>query len=798
MQPLTGESRLYLLKEALLILAASFFLILDTANSDLTNFPVLLASVVLITLICAAWFIFGQKINRSVQLPLGLWLCYLPISLLTSTDPARSWSEMGMLLLVIFFYMLAADLAAWGWPGELVIKAVLIAGAIAAAFAWIGVLQWYLQWLQAAPGVWLPTVSYRLSAPNVQAWDFNPIVMLVGARLLYTRNKPGRVALILLMAAALGLIFLSSSRAGWLGTAVGMLCLAVLYLWKKKVDWKVIWANLKSRPWLWGLAGWLLVVIVAVGGWLLLRQAMQPTHGAILESRSEYWGPALQTFLAYPIFGEGLNTFSNALMAAHSTPPFGIYLHAHSIPFTVLSTTGLVGFAIFLALLVLGGRALFKRLRAVGDVNWPILVGVTAALAAAAVHGLFDCFMGKSLGTWALALAVGTVVGIPVVASAKPPVTGDARPPTSGGRPKKPFWLLLPLLMLWGLVWVNEPVSRGVAAANVGDWRTAAADFQAALQRAPFQKGVAQQLGLADSHLAMVMQPDKLMSAASYLSDAAGSENWALDYLNLAATEAQFGAFREAEENMNRAVLLAPDDALVQLNYGCLEEQMGDPSVAGLAYWRVLTLEPDWADAYFWRSSPLRIDIYEQWASQHPAAKQPSLEALQAAVKESPDQSEPYIKLAAAYLAAGKTDEAYHLLLQSDLAYTSDESQRLESRWLQAQILAGRGQLADATQLAESALDGYRSQGIGGPGTQQGVVYTQMVWRIPAMSEELAPGVVTIALPDPWGPRMEQLAQWYRQSGNTTRADEIMAELYTDIPDYQPPVQRGVPPGSSG
>jgi tetratricopeptide (TPR) repeat protein len=791
MQPLTKQARLYLLEEALLILAASFFLILDTANSDLTSFPVLLASAVLITLICAAWLIFGQKLNLRMQLPLGLWLCYLPISLLTSTDPARSWSEMGMLLLAIFFYLLAADLAAWGWPGELVIKAVLIAGAIAVAFAWVGVLQWYLQWLQAAPGAWLPTISYRLPAPNVQAWNFNPIVMLAGARLLYTRNKPGRVALIVLLAAALGLIFLSSSRAGWLGTAAGMLCLAALYLWKKKVDWKAVWMNLKSRPWLWGLAGLLLVVIIAVGGWLLLRQAMQPTHGAILESRSEYWGPALQNFLAYPIFGEGLNTFSNALMAAHSTPPFGIYLHAHSIPFTVLSTTGLIGFAIFLVLLVLGGKALLKRLRAASDVNWPVLVGVTAALAAAAVHGLFDCFVGKSFGTWALALALGTMVGISAAASTKPPVT-------AGAKPQKPFWQLLPLLMLWGLVWVNEPVSRGVAAANAGDWRTASADFQSALQRAPYQKGVAQQLGLADSHLAMVMQPDKLMSAASYLSDAVGSENWVLNYLNLAATEAQFGAFREAEGNMNRAVLLAPDDVLVQLNYGCLEEQMGDLSVAELAYWRVLTLEPDWADAYFWRSSPLRVDIYKQWASQHPAAKQPSLEALQAAVQESPDQAEPYIKLAAAYLAAGKTDEAYHLLLQSDLAYTSDESQRLESRWLQAQILAGRGQLADATQLAESALDGYRTQGIGGPGTLQGVIYTQMVWRIPAISEELAPGVVTIPLPDPWGPRMEQLAQWYRQSGNTTRAAEIMAELYTDIPDYPPPVQQAIPPGSSG
>ncbi|MGD0707644.1 MAG: hypothetical protein ABSA51_04230, partial [Anaerolineaceae bacterium] len=139
MQPLTKQARLYLLEEALLILAASFFLILDTANSDLTSFPVLLASAVLITLICAAWFIFGQKLNLRMQLPLGLWLCYLPISLLTSTDPARSWSEMGMLLLAIFFYLLAADLAAWGWPGELVIKAVLIAGAIAVAFAWVGV-----------------------------------------------------------------------------------------------------------------------------------------------------------------------------------------------------------------------------------------------------------------------------------------------------------------------------------------------------------------------------------------------------------------------------------------------------------------------------------------------------------------------------------------------------------------------------------------------------------------------------------------------------------------------------------
>ena len=797
MQPLNGESRLYLLKEALLILAGSFFLILDTANSDLTNFPVLLASAVLITLIGVAWFIFGRKTSLLLQLPLGLWLCYLPISLLTSTDPARSWSEMGMLLLVIFFFLLAADLAAWGWPGELIIKAILIAGAIAVAFAWVGVLQWYLQWLQAAPGEWLPTISYRLSAPNVQAWDFNPIVMLAGARLLYTRNKPGRIALILLLAATLGLIFLSSSRAGWLGTAAGLLCLVALYLWKRKLDWKAVWAKASSKPWLMGLAGAALIAVVAMGSWLLIRQATQPTHGALLESRSEYWGPALQAFLSHPFFGVGLNTFSNTLMATYSTPPFGIYLHAHSIPLTVLSTTGLVGFVIFIAVLMLGGRALYRRLRIADGVNWPIVVGVTAALAAAAVHGLFDCFVGKSSGTWVLALALGTVLGLPAMTEPGSSMTGGWHPMT-GKWAERPFWLLLPLLVVWGWVWVNEPVSRGVTAADAGNWRTAAADFQTALQRAPYQGGVAQQLGLADVHLAVVMQPEKIMSAASYFSDAGQNENWALNYLNLAATEAQVGAFSEAEGNMNQAVLLAPDDALVQLNYGCLEEQMGGSSVAALAYWRVLTLEPDWVDAYFWRSSPLRVNIYDQWVSQHPAKATPGLDELQAAVKESPDEAEPYIELAAAELTAGKTDEAYHLLLQSDLAYTSDDSQRLESMWLQAQILAGRGQLSQATQLAESALDGYRTQGIGGPGSQQGIIYTQMVWRIPAVNEELAPGVVTITLPDRWGPRMEQLAGWYRQLGNTARADQIMAELYSDIPDYQPPVQQTTPAGLSG
>jgi hypothetical protein len=282
MQPLTKQTRIYLLQEALLILAGSFFLILDAANSDLTSFPVLLVSVLLVTLICIAWLIFGQKANLYLQLPLWLWVCYLPISLLTSTDPARSWSEMGMLLLTIFFYLLAADLAAWDWPGELIIKTVLIVGGIAVAFAWVGVLQWYLQWLDAAPGMWIPTISYRLAAPNVQAWNFNPILMLAGARLLYTRNKPGRVALVVLIIAILGLIFLSSSRAGWLGTAAGLLCLAALYLWKRKFDWKMAWAKVKSKPWLIGLAGALLVVVIAAGGWLLVRQATQPTHGALL------------------------------------------------------------------------------------------------------------------------------------------------------------------------------------------------------------------------------------------------------------------------------------------------------------------------------------------------------------------------------------------------------------------------------------------------------------------------------------------------------------------------------------
>ncbi len=41
-----------------------------------------------------------------------------------------------------------------------------------------------------------------------------------------------------------------------------------------------------------------------------------------------------------------------------------------------------------------------------------------------------------------------------------------------------------------------------------------------------------------------------------------------------------------------------------------------------------------------------------------------------------------------------------------------------------------------------------------------------------------------IVLPDGWGVRLDQVAIWYRESGDEERADELMEELFSLIPDF--------------
>lgn len=747
--PLKNSTR-YLLQEAALILALSFWFLLDVANADLTSIPILTASAVVFGLAGLFWLVAGSRLPLVMQLPTWIWLGLTPLVLSLSSDPGRSTLEWLMILFLIFFFTLGCELPLRGVPAELIIKSILIAGAMAVAFSWVGVIQWYTQWLAASPGNWIPDISFRLAAPNVQAWNMNVIIMLAVSRAVYSQKKLNRIALWGLTAAALGLVFLTSSRGGWLACAAGLCVLAVLEFLHRRGQVRKIWSWIKTKKWI--IAGLILVVVlvIAAAAWLLLRMSADPTHASIIDARAEYWPPAWHAFLQHPFTGVGLFTFNNVLLQAHSTPSFGIYLHAHSLWFNTLAETGLFGLLILLAGIFFLGRILIRRINdADQKINRPVIFAAAAALTAALVHSSFDTIIGKSFGTWALVLVLGAAVGVGLVK------TGRRRIFVLGG---------LVLFLTWLPVFRGAAMSRGAALADQADYTGAVSAFQQAEQINPEDAAVQQQLGLAYAYFAAQADAGLQNEALYHLYQATQLDpHWSLNYLNLGMVEISLGQYTQALEDLRQAVVLAPESALPYLNLGYAYELNSDPVSAVAAYQHYLDLRPQDALAAFWSGSNVRSEAVATWLAENPPEPAASLALLQEYLAAYPNEALSYVNLAAALIEVGDWQEAGRLLSVSQLVYARTTETRMQADWLLAEIAAHDGDLETAVRMGNAAIHGYLFPGVDGPGGGMGAYYTRSAFRTPVMLSELVPQVITIGLNDIWAARAETLSAWQNE-----------------------------------
>ncbi|HWQ46891.1 MAG TPA: O-antigen ligase family protein [Longilinea sp.] len=744
----------YLLQEAGLILLFSFWLLLDVANADLTSIPILVASAVVFSLVGLVWLIAGSRLPFLVQLPTWIWLAMTPLVLGLSSDPSRSALEWLMILLLVFFFTVGAELPLHGIPAELIIKSILVVGAMAVAFAWVGVFQWYTQWLAASPGNWIPDISFRLAAPNVQAWNLNVIVMLAISRALYSQKKLNRIALYGLAAAALGLVFLTSSRGGWLASAAGLGVLAVLEAIRHWGQVKRVWSWTKARWWMMAGLALIVVAVTAAAVLLLVRVNADPTHASIMDARAEYWPPAWQAFLQHPFTGVGLFTFNNVLLQVHSSPPFGIYLHAHSLWFNTLAETGVAGFLLLLTAIFFVGRALFRRLKDPEQkINRPLVYAALAALTAAFVHSSFDTIIGKSFGSWVLALTIGAAIGVGLVKN------GRRRIFILGG---------LVLFLSWLPVFWSVTMDRAAALADQGEYSQAVAVFQQAEQLNPDNAAVQQQLGLAYAYLATQADAGYQNDSLYHLYQAAVLDpDWSLNYLNLGMVEMSLGQYAQALVDLNEAVSLAPDNALGYLNLGFAYELNSDPENATAAYIRYLDLRPMDADAAYWNQTELRSEVVAAWQAENPGSPAATIDELRRSLAAYPNDASSYINLAAGLIQTGEWQDTERYLLISELVYARTPEVRLQANWYLAEIAAHSGDLERAVRLGETALHGYLYQGVDGPGGSLGAFYTQSAFRTPVMQAELVPQVITIGLNDQWTARAETLSAWQAELDGT-------------------------------
>jgi O-antigen ligase/Flp pilus assembly protein TadD len=776
----------YLLKEAGLFLLFAYLLVFANNWYALSDYNVALVGVVLLWAASLAWLGISLRRGGGVPAPLSLplltFLAVYLLTALTSMDPRRSLDEVWFRGAYVFGFALTAALVARGWPRELFVKALLIAGTLLGGVLWTETLRWYAGWLEAAPGQWLPGVAYRLPLASGVSIFLNLLLMLALARLWAARSRLARALLALWIASALVLQFLTSSRGGWLGTAMGFGVLALIYLRDAggATYLRGLWQTARRRPWLSLGAAILGGGAMAVVAWVGVRQLVHPEKESIFTARRAFWGPAWQTFLESPLVGQGPLTFGSAYLRHNSIPPQSFYPHAHSVPFNLLAETGIVGVAAFGWLAASTFRALWGQVNRLRGEDRAAAVG---ALGAAAT------FVGASLVETAYIEPFNSVTLAVLLGAALAGHAAEAPQPRSNIVMRwRIYWPVVLGLILAATgvyrAWRIAPLHAGVLAANAGRWEDAAEHFAESVRRDPRSAIAHEQYGLANSVLAAQGDPAALDRAAAGFAEAARLDpDWWLHRGNLGALHAARGDDAAALRELEMAVTLAPRAALAQLNLGMIAEQAGALAEAEQAYARTLDLRPDWADAYFWRATPLRARTLAEWRTRAAAAPEPTVAELEAAAAQGADRAPTYTQLAEAYLNGGRTQEVESLLLKAALATSFLAEEGLDVIWLKAELAAAHGDGESAIRLGEQALEGYRQQSVFGRGAFGTTAYGPHLFRQERMRLDLAPQFTPEPFKDRWVQRLVRLGEWHAAAGNAAQAGALYREALALAPD---------------
>lgn len=726
----------------------AYLLIIGLSPNVLWPTPFALVTLGLFGALTGAWIWVRGK-SAGAQLGRTPWaiaafLAVGSVSAVASLDPARSWSAWWQMLALGAVFLMAADLFA-GPRRDWVHNALLWAGGLSMLWTWLQVFGWYSTWLSLNPQAWLSAMPYRLQNPNQIALQLALVLLLAVTRFAAGPLR-ARLWLTPYIVSDLALLFLSSSRGGWIGAAVGLGALAATLVGRKGIlTWSQrLRAALRKRAWLVGVGLLVGAIAVAGAGRIILKQLDQPTRGG----RLEYWIPALETFAAHPWLGQGQATFAVSFMRSQTAPPAVVYNHAHSIYLNTLAESGLLGALGGLALIAAISACVWRRRTDTDPAAQSSFALGAAALALYLAHGVVENVAFDRGNVLVLVLLLAGCLG-----SATGPSSARAR------RGSMAFTAVLAAAALalgaFG-VWRDDPAHRGAALADAGDWAGAADAFAEATRRDPASPAPWQQLALAEARLAATDPSTPLAPAIAALEHAVALDpNWPANALNLGALDHAAGDDVSARLWMQRAVEAAPLVPLYHVNLGRLLEDMGDADAASAAYAEALTLAPEQATAPFWRETTLRQTTLASWQARHTSS----------VVDLAPAQlvvglSDSYLLEAEHTQALGDLDRAEYWLGMADLGYWARSDARLRWAWRLAEVKAARGDVAGALALMDRLSAILAEPSSFGPGTGGGSVYGTYVALRPTMQAELVPQVLDLTPTIDWPARFQAARAW--------------------------------------
>jgi O-antigen ligase/tetratricopeptide (TPR) repeat protein len=293
-----------------------------------------------------------------------------------------------------------------------VLIAILIGGlsvayiGILERFLWNGKILWFFvpyDWGRAQTDLFV-----RVRGPFVNPDHFaaflNLVLPIAVAGVLFptfiTRRNGGPFHVFSAVAALMIFIalLLSLSRAGWLGAIVGLSTLVLLasFVQPEKRPMLLRFSHRVTVTFCALMAvGVLACALLFVGGQgrrdvdVRLKQTIKDGQG--LDFRIAVWRDTMPMVRDFPLFGVGLGAFED-VFPHYQSPPWSStrIWEAHNDYLELLSSAGVVGFALLLWFFAAVGRRLYKGLRTLPSDVLPVVAALLAAASAMAVQEFFD------------------------------------------------------------------------------------------------------------------------------------------------------------------------------------------------------------------------------------------------------------------------------------------------------------------------------------------------------------------------------------------------------------------------
>ncbi len=541
-------------------------------------------SLILFGALAILWIALQRGRLRRTPLDLAVvaWIAAISLSLLLNADVWRR-SAVGLwhvAALIAAWYILCDLLASERLSRAALIDALLLTGVIMVAIGAFQLRTWLADVSASGALTAPPRPVSTLGNANTFAAVLLALLPLILAR-WWRSTAIIRAALMIYLLAAGLLLLLTASRGAWIGAAVGMGAVIILYVRRAVLMRRLIWVG-----------------IGAVSLLILLLPTFNVT-GRTVDNRLWIYNAALKTFAVHPIAGSGAFTFGRELARFYSTPTYEPHAHAHNLILHVMAELGTAGVIALALTLILGVSALLRAWRLAPEREKSLIIGTAGALSGMLTHHLFDLpsMMPAVALIWVVVLAAGAAAPEPSEARwCRGALAGVLIALVGSG-----VWSAAVYRDFWGAVTRYAPF---------GDYAAGAAALDSVITADPrhpaylYAQGMLWGLAAAEGDLDAAQK-----GINAFRRFVALEPNYPMGWVNLAALRAQAGDVSGALEAWQAASDRALTAWSIHYQWGIYAETYGEPDLAQMAYQRAVNAAPDIVLLPDWDASPLRREM---------------------------------------------------------------------------------------------------------------------------------------------------------------------------------------------